>query len=393
MSALTPLTTDSTAASVTTLVTEKLTFEERRVLKLLGKHTYDEVRQKIGWSRGRIYQLAIRVGARKTEARIKERHEERRRRQVEFLNEVMDTTTKCDVLDFLDGLPTNAVSLHCTSVPYNIGKPYGDCPSADRMRFTYYHGFLMQVISEMSRTLAPGGTLFLNLGSTRDWEEHLMPLDILLFEDIRRSGLTFQSRIIWTIPHGLTPKRRLAERHETILVCSKGEQQTFNPTAARLPQKQPDKRAFKGPNKGQLSCHPLGAHPTNVWTIPNVGHNHVDRKYTRERHPAQFPLLLAKRGILLYTMPGNLVCDAFSGSGTTHHAAIESGRAFVGADLFYEDMRAQRLAQVVPDLICQLPGVTDESIAVWQAEARKVEISASQISTTHEQRMVQETFL
>jgi hypothetical protein len=67
--------------------TPALTFEERRVLRLLGKHTYDEVVQQTGWSRGRIYNLAIRVGARKNETRIKERHEHRRQRQAEFLNE------------------------------------------------------------------------------------------------------------------------------------------------------------------------------------------------------------------------------------------------------------------------------------------------------------------
>lgn len=43
--------------------TPGLTFEERRVLRLLANHTYDEVVQETGWSRGRIYNLAIRVGA------------------------------------------------------------------------------------------------------------------------------------------------------------------------------------------------------------------------------------------------------------------------------------------------------------------------------------------
>jgi hypothetical protein len=120
------------------------------------------------------------------------------------------------------------------------------------MRFTYFHGWLMQIISELSRTLKSNGVLFLNIGSTPDWEDKLMPLDILLFEDLRRSGLTFQSRVIWTTPHGLTPKRRLAERHETVLVFSKGDAPTFNPSAARIPQKQPGKRAFKGPTKASL---------------------------------------------------------------------------------------------------------------------------------------------
>lgn len=365
---------------------------ELEVLSLLQSHTYDEVRSQTGWSRGRIYKLATRVGARKTEARILERREERKRRQLEFLNEVINSTVKSDVLDFLDGIPSNTVALHLTSPPYNMGKPYGGAEgaSADCMRFTYYHGFLMQVISEMARTLKPGGTLFFNLGSTRDWEERLIPLDCLLFEDFRRAGLVFQSRIVWEIPHGLTPKRRLAERYETVLVCSKGEIQTFNPSAARVPQKEPGKRAFKGPNRGKLSGHPLGAHPSNVWRIRNVGSNHRERRWGE--HPAQFPLLLAKRGILLYSMPGDLVCDSFSGSGTTQHAAIETGRNFTGADLFYADVRKRRLAEVTPDSFSILPGVSDESIAVWQAEARRIELTAPHVTDAAEARMIQESF-
>lgn len=380
-----------------TTAKQNLTFEERRVLRLLPNHTYDEIVQQTGWSRGRIYNLAIKVGARKTEARIQERHEQRRQRQVEFLNEVINTTAKCDVLDFLDGLPTNSVQFHLTSFPYNLGKPYGDSPTADNMRFTFYLGWTLQIISEISRTLAPGATLCLNLGSTRDWQDRLMPLDIILFDFIRQAGLTFQSRIIWVLPHGLTPKRRLAERHETILVFSKGEQQTFNPNAVRVPQKEPGKRAYKGPNKGRLSGHPFGAFPSNVWHIPHVGHNSKDLQYLKHlkspaKHPAPFPIALARRAILLYSMPGDLVCDVFSGSGTANLAAIETGRAFVGSDLFYTSTRQARLANAVPDHVCELPGVTDESIAVWQAEAVKIQNPAPHITHEQETAMIQRAF-
>ena len=379
--------------------TTNLSFEERRILRLLTNHTYDEIVQRTGWSRGRIYNLAIKVGARKTEARIKERHEQRRQRQVEFLKEVINTTAKCDVLDFLDGLPSNSCQLHLTSIPYNLGKPYGDSPTADNMRFTFYLGWTLQIISEISRTLAPGGTLCLNLGSTRDWQDQLIPLDIILFDFIRQAHLTFQSRIIWVLPHGLTPKRRLAERHETILVFSKGEQQTFNPNAVRVPQKEPGKRAYKGPNKGRLSGHPFGAFPSNVWHIPHVGHNSKDLQYLKQKHlkstakhPAPFPIALARRAILLYSMPGDLVCDIFSGSGTTNIAAIETGRAFTGADLFYEDTRQARLARAIPDHVSQLPGITDESLAVWQAEAIRVHNPAPQITHEQETSIIQRTF-
>jgi DNA methylase len=75
-------------------------------------------------------------------------------------------------------------------------------------------------------------------------------------------------------------------------------------------------------------------------------------------------------------MPGDLVIDPFSGSGTTHVACRETGRSFSGCDLFYEDIRAKRLASVEPDLVYHLPGVSDETLAVWQAEARRVDAPA-----------------
>src|SRR6185369_7083366 len=144
--------------SMTVTTHPVLTFEERRVLRLLGNHTYDHVVQQTGWSRGRIYNLAIRVGARKNEARIRERHEQRKQRQAQFLNEVLNTTAKCDVLDFLDGLPSDSISAHVTSIPSNLGKQYGASSTADNMRFTFYLGWILQIISELARTLVPGGT-------------------------------------------------------------------------------------------------------------------------------------------------------------------------------------------------------------------------------------------
>jgi len=354
-------------------------FDDARVLSLLSSHTYDEVHAMTGWSRGRIYALALRSGARKTEQRIRERQAERRQRQEETLRNLINNTAKADVLDFLDGLPDNSVAMHICSPPYGLGKPYGDCPSADTMRFTFLHGWLMMCISEIARTLKPGGVVCFQVGKTRDWQNQLIPMDWVLAEDFRRAGLTFQSRVIWTQKHGLTPKSRLADRHETIMVFSKGEQATFNPNTARTPQQQPDKRAFKGPRRGELSGHPYGAFPTDVWDdIPQVGHNHPDTKLGK--HPAQFPVRLAKRAILLYTLAQDLVCDCFCGSGSSAIAAIETGRNFVGADLFYEDLRAKRVAAAGMDRVTPLPGISDEAVAVWQAEARRVDKTAAALS-------------
>src|SRR3546814_5403575 len=116
------------------------------------------------------------------------------------------------VLDYLDDLANGCSQLVCTSVPYNIGKPYQDGASADSMRHVYYIGWLMQIVSEASRILRGGGILFLQVGSTRDESDTLVPIDMLIFDAIKRTGLNFQSRVAWVVSHGLTPKTRLSDR-------------------------------------------------------------------------------------------------------------------------------------------------------------------------------------
>ena len=339
---------------------------EKDVVTMLERASYQETADAFGVSRGKVYSIALAHGARKHEKRIQERRAERKARQKAALLELIGDTQKADVLDWLDSLPDGAADLVVTSIPYNVGKRYGDCSSADAMAHAYYMGWMQMIISELARVLKPGGVLFLQCGSTRNDTGRIVPLDILLHETVTKTGLVHQNRVIWTIGHGLTPKDRLSGRHETALIATRGDKpRVFNPDPARTPQKQPGKRAYKGPNKGKLSGHPFGAWPSDVWSIPNIGHNHPEKT----GHPAQFPEELAMRAVQLYTQPGDLVLDPFSGSGTVHACCIKSHRRFAGCDLFYEDIRAKRLAGVQPATSSTLPGVSDQSMAVWQAEA------------------------
>jgi DNA modification methylase len=241
----------------------------------------------------------------------------------------------------------------------------------------------------MARLLKPGGTIVLQVGTTKDDNENIWPLDIVFFDELVRAGLSFQNRINWPVAHGLAPsKKRLAPRNEVALVFSKGTP-LFNPNAARIPQKYPDKRAFRGPDAGKLSGDPLGAWPTDNWgDINHLGHNHPEKT----EHPAQFPIAFAKRAILLYSQPGDLIFDPFAGTGTVAIAAIETGRAFSGSDLFYGELRARRIAEAYPDVVCPLTGVTEMSMAVWAAEAKRVEVGASQISEEEEQMQLDLAF-
>lgn len=346
-----------------------------------GENAYHFCTDKYGVSRGQIWRLAMRHQARITEEKLKQKASERRQEQLAFAKAVRNSVETATVLAYLDSMPDESVDLYLTSPPYNQGKAY-----ESRQRLHYFLGWMLQVLSEMERTLKPGGYMFVQVGSTKDDRGVNYPLDQLLAGYLRAMpGLEYQNTIRWLIPHGLTPEERLAERHESVLVFSKGRPQCFNANAARKPQKNPAKRAYKGPNKGQLSGNPLGAHPTDVWDdLPTVRHNHPERT----GHPAQFPAGLARRAILLYTMPGDFVVDPFMGSGTVAEAAIATGRDFSGCDIMFEDIRAKRLAKVCPDLASELPGVTKGSLAIWEAEAvaRRYEAGAGLGEVKHAQQ-------
>jgi DNA modification methylase len=155
--------------------------------------SYQDVADKYRTSRGAIYRIAVQNEARKNESRIQERRRERQMRQNEFLAEVMNATQKADVLDFLDGLPDGSVHLHLASPPFNVGKSYGGSPDIDRLRHHYYLGFMLQVLSEMNRTLADGGVLALQVGQTKDDAGRLYPLDTLFFSYLRDMGCYFRT--------------------------------------------------------------------------------------------------------------------------------------------------------------------------------------------------------
>ena len=134
--------------------------------------------------------------------------------------------------------------------------------------------------------------------------------------------MKLRNRIVWHFEHGLHCSRRLSGRHETILWFTKSNAYTFHLDDIRVPPKYPNKRHFKGPKLGQLSCHPLGKNPGDVWIFPNVKNNHVEKT----NHPCQFPVELAERLILALTSPGDLVLDPYMGVGSSAVSRAEKWR-------------------------------------------------------------------
>lgn len=239
-----------------------------------------------------------------------------------------------DCLELLETVPDRAVKLVVTSPPYQVGKSY-ELP----MSFSEYLTQQDEIIAECVRALAVGGSLCWQVGHHVNGHGQVMPLDIALHPLFaRHKSLRLRNRIIWHFEHGLNCERRFSGRHETILWYTKGDRYRFDLDAVRVPQKYPGKRAYKGPNRGGYSCNPLGKNPSDVWILPNVKSNHVEKTV----HPCQFPIELPERFILALTRKSELVLDPFLGVGTTAVAAVLHGRRVVGADLERAYLRIAR---------------------------------------------------
>jgi adenine-specific DNA-methyltransferase len=236
---------------------------------------------------------------------------------------------------FLARLPDGCAKLVATSPPYNIGKSYERKSPLDQ-----YLDEQRPVIAEAVRVMHPQGSLCWQVGNYVN-TDGVVPLDIVLYPLFTAHGLKLKNRIIWHFGHGLHCRKRLSGRHETILWFVKQPDYTFHLDPIRVPAKYPQKRYYKGPKIGQLSCNPLGKNPTDVWEFPNVKHNHCEKT----EHPCQFPVELPERLVLALTDPGDLVIDPHVGVGSTVLAAAKHGRIGYGCDLSprYIKIARQRL--------------------------------------------------
>ncbi|HOV47293.1 MAG TPA: site-specific DNA-methyltransferase [Anaerolineae bacterium] len=242
-----------------------------------------------------------------------------------------------DCLTLLKEMPDDFVQLVVTSPPYNLGKPY-----ESRLEIEDYLAQQRQVIEESVRVLKPQGSICWQVGNYVD-EGEIIPLDIVLYPLFAALGLQLRNRIVWHFGHGLHASKRFSGRYEVILWFTKTEDYVFNLDAVRVPQKYPQKKYFKGPKKGELSGNPLGKNPGDVWEIPNVKANHVEKTI----HPCQFPVELIERLVLALTNAGDWVFDPFMGVGTTAIAALMHQRRAIGAEIMpeYVEIAKERLRQ------------------------------------------------
>lgn len=253
---------------------------------------------------------------------------------------------KGNCLDILKKIPDESIDLIVTSPPYCMKKAYEN-PTDDINTFKEVH---KMIFPEIYRILKKGGSICWQVGYHVN-DAQTFPLDYVVYDIFTQNNdkisypLILRNRIIWTFGHGLNSTKRFSGRHETILWFTKGNEYKFNLDDVRVPQKYPGKRFYKGPNKGKISGNPLGKNPSDIWDIPNVKAQHIEKT----KHPCQFPVALPQRLIKALTKEGDTILDPFMGSGTTGVAAVLEKRKFIGSEIMddYYDISIKRVKEAI----------------------------------------------
>jgi len=197
--------------------------------------------------------------------------------------------------------------------PYNLGVKYEGDGTCDRLRDDDYRCFVAKAVVQLAQVARPGATLWWICPPEHvDWigerlAYHFGPREYL---------------IIWYEAFAQYQQKRLTKDYRFIF-CHKvsGGQVTFNPDAIRIPSKRQlmgDKRA-----------NPRGRVPGQVWNIRRL---QGTAKEAVDWHPNQLPPELLERILLGWSNAGDLVVDAFAGTGSMGLQCKAHGRDFIGFD-------------------------------------------------------------
>jgi DNA modification methylase len=221
-----------------------------------------------------------------------------------------------------------------------------------------HRNILSPVWREAWRVLADGGFMCVNIGDavrTMDGNFRLYPNGPRILDDCHQIGFDILPQIIWRKPtnspnkfmgSGVLPAGAYVTlEHEHILVMRKGRKRDFSrdeDKALRLRSALfweernvwfSDLWDFRG--AGQSFATESEA-KESVEGLPEEAvddgsHRPIPQLLPRDRSAA-FPVELAERLILMYSMQGDWVLDPFLGTGTTTLTAIGTGRNSIGLE-------------------------------------------------------------
>ncbi len=242
-----------------------------------------------------------------------------------------------DTVELMRSLPDECANLIIADPPYNIDKDFG--PGTFLADNETWLSWSRLWLGEAKRILHPAGNIFVYA-----IHHNACYLQCLLYE----LGLVYRRQIVWFYENGWSKyKNGPACHYEPILWFARSCNSTYH--TIREPYKSAERLKHKITKKGKVwTPNPEGRQAGDVWHIPTL----AGRRFAKERvnHPTQKPLVISQRLVKHFSNPGELVFVPFVGSGSECVAAVQLGRAYLGAEVNenYVEIARQRLSKAVP---------------------------------------------
>ncbi|WP_104758935.1 DNA-methyltransferase [Helicobacter bizzozeronii] len=212
-------------------------------------------------------------------------------------------------------LPPKSLDCTITSPPYNVGIAYN--ANADSQSYAEYLDFNATWLQNTYLWSKPSGRLCLNIPLDKNkGGQQSVGADVITLA--KKIGWRYHSSIIWN-------EGNISRRTAWGSWLSPSAPYVIAPVELIvILYKEVWKKQHKG--RSDLKKEEFMAWTNGLWQF-----NGESKK--RIGHPAPFPRELPRRCIKLFSFIGDVICDPFSGSGTTMLEAYANQRAFVGIEL------------------------------------------------------------
>jgi DNA modification methylase len=261
-----------------------------------------------------------------------------------------------DCVDVLKGLPDASIGYSIFSPPFASLYTYSNSPRdmgnvRDDAEFFEHFDYL---IAELRRVMRPGRNVSFHCmdipsSKERDGVIGLKDFPGDLLRAFQRHGFIFHAKVtIWKDPvTAMQRTKALGLLHKSVrenaAMCRMGIPDYL--ITVRAPGEQ-DERVTHGADEYPVELWQKVASP--VWMDINQSDTlqfRSAREHDDERHICPLQLEVIRRGVMLWTNPGDIVLSPFMGIGSEGYVALEMGRRFVGVEL-----KASYYAQAVANL-------------------------------------------
>jgi len=191
----------------------------------------------------------------------------------------------------------------------------------DKIAGAKFLEFLRKRLVFLRELLSEDGSVYVHL----DWRKgHYVK--VLMDEIFGEEH--FRNEIIWNYETGGVGKTEYAKKHADIFFYTKSENYTFNPYDVLEKRGEEVLRRLATGVEGATRATNELRLPTDVWKVPAINAMAIERM----SFPTQKPEALLERIIKASSNEGDIVLDAFAGSGTTFAVAEKLGRRWIGVD-------------------------------------------------------------